>query len=37
MIQDLRKLLQRQLDKGKIPDIVECVKQAKLDREFTYD
>ena len=26
--QDLRKLLQRQLDKGKIPDIVECVKQA---------
>mmetsp|Transcript_67862 Transcript_67862/g.161970 ORF Transcript_67862/g.161970 Transcript_67862/m.161970 type:complete len:1178 (-) Transcript_67862:53-3586(-) len=27
-IKDLRKLLQRQLDKGKIPDIVECVKQA---------
>ncbi|CAE7240323.1 NRPB2 [Symbiodinium sp. CCMP2456] len=27
-VKDLRKLLQRQLDKGKIPDIVECVKQA---------
>ena len=32
--QDLRKLLQRQLDKGKIPDIVECVKQASSSLEF---